>query len=409
MRAGSGGLADRWRAGLLILAFGLALPVGYAGPLGFVPLAGAAGLLALPVLWTRGRAAWLIAPLLALCLWAAISMGWSPAARGLGVIDDYAELESLTALKLVLQLAAYAAVVLAADALSPRAARAALAVLGFTVVMLTVAVFVEALTGAGFYQAIRVALDDPIRPDLAAKNVGQAAFVVAALFWPAALALIRFDSRAAALVGATALLATMGALMFGAFAPALAIVAGLAVYALVAAAPRVGALLCALGSVGFTLAAPFLLGAIRLPPGIPESWTARLNIWTFSAERVLERPWFGWGLDASRTFGPAVPLHPHGAALQAWLELGLVGAAILAVFWGAVFWFASIAAEDDRPAGAAWAATATSYYVIGSLSFGVWQEWWLALGAIAFAAALALRRAWPAEARREDLAPLQAL
>jgi hypothetical protein len=38
---------------------------------------------------------------------------------------------------------------------------------------------------------------------------------------------------------------------------------------------------------------------------------------------------------------------------------------------------------ENRRDGAMAAATLTAYVMIGGLSFGVWQEWWLALGVIA--------------------------
>ena len=84
---------------------------------------------------------------------------------------------------------------------------------------------------------------------------------------------------------------------------------------------------------------------------------ARVAIWRFTTERVVERPWLGWGMDASRMWPGVIPLHPHNAALQVWLELGVVGAAC--------------------------AAVAIAYLTIGALSFGVWQEWWLGLGVLA--------------------------
>ena len=52
-------------------------------------------------------------------------------------------------------------------------------------------------------------------------------------------------------------------------------------------------------------------------------------------------------------------------------------------------------ARKDRSLGAAAAASATAYLVIGGLSFGVWQEWWLALGALAAAVVT-----WSATVRR---------
>ena len=90
-----------------------------------------------------------------------------------------------------------------------------------------------------------------------------------------------------------------------------------------------------------------------------------------------------WGIDASRTFGLAIPLHTHNAALQLWLELGSVGAALAAAFFAWIVYRIVAWTGVNRRDGAMAAATLVSYLVIGGLSFGIWQEWWLALGAIA--------------------------
>jgi O-antigen ligase len=114
----------------------------------------------------------------------------------------------------------------------------------------------------------------------------------------------------------------------------------------------------------------------------PPSWDARLNIWAFAANQIVAHPLRGWGIDASRIFGEAIPLHTHDAALQLWLELGALGAALAAAFlawvlYGIVAWTGA-----NRRDGAMAAASLTAYVMIGGLSFGVWQEWWLALGVI---------------------------
>jgi hypothetical protein len=53
------------------------------------------------------------------------------------------------------------------------------------------------------------------------------------------------------------------------------------------------------------------------------------------------------------------------------------------------------------------AGALVSYLVIGALSFGVWQEWWLGLGALTLIAC-GLARAAPAPAWSEldELTPL---
>jgi O-antigen ligase len=128
---------------------------------------------------------------------------------------------------------------------------------------------------------------------------------------------------------------------------------------------------------------------------LPGSTHHRLVIWRFTAERIAERPFLGWGFDGSRSVPggdedlgvgeTALPLHPHNAALQWWLELGLPGAAI-----GAAFLLALVRAIvrdlPDRPSAAAALGLLVSGTVVANVSYGIWQGWWLA--ALALSAAL---------------------
>ena len=71
----------------------------------------------------------------------------------------------------------------------------------------------------------------------------------------------------------------------------------------------------------------------------------RRVIWSFSKQKILERPLFGHGIFSSRDIGdqykildnvnqilPAIPLHPHNNILQIWLELGVVGIILFYIF-----------------------------------------------------------------------------
>ena len=74
----------------------------------------------------------------------------------------------------------------------------------------------------------------------------------------------------------------------------------------------------------------------------------------------------------------ALPLHPHNAVLQVWLELGGVGVAL--GFGPLIFaiWHAfRNPAWRTRPVQAMIAATAAAAVSIGLISFGIWQEWFL--------------------------------
>jgi exopolysaccharide production protein ExoQ len=124
------------------------------------------------------------------------------------------------------------------------------------------------------------------------------------------------------------------------------------------------------------------------------SFLHRLAIWDFSSERLLAHPIIGWGLGTSRSLGAedlvqvsdapellaraveALPLHPHSALLQAWLELGIVGALLLAT----LFLFPLISTSrylKGRFERSAVLAIVAATFINAQLSFGIWQGWWL--------------------------------
>jgi O-antigen ligase len=185
--------------------------------------------------------------------------------------------------------------------------------------------------------------------------------------------------------------------VFGYDAPALALVAagvaGLAVWRWPMVAPRV----LAAGVALYYLGMPVLIWGLQGAGGLEAlkskmslSWALRLGYWDHAAAWIADHPLRGWGLEASRMFSPGIQLHPHDAALQIWLELGLIGAVAAAVFWAAVF--VRLSRPQRDPATAAAAASAVAYTIFAAVSFGVWQEWWLALGALVAACATAVIR-----------------
>jgi exopolysaccharide production protein ExoQ len=129
---------------------------------------------------------------------------------------------------------------------------------------------------------------------------------------------------------------------------------------------------------------------------LPNSATSRLIIWQFAAQHIFEKPFFGWGMNMARKIPDSgekytlkvvtptgknivlfresyMPLHPHNAALQIWLELGAVGALIVAVF-GWLF----IRKLENMHTDPVIFGVVISILAFNFISFGAWQSWWIA-------------------------------
>lgn len=401
-----------WLSGVAIFVAVMTPLLAYLAPLGFAPLLALAGLLALPGLRLTRAAAPPLLILVALAVWAAVSMSWSPYAMELSKLKGYGDIESVTALKLFLQLATYGAAVVALRGLSDAGARRAATVLAYGMTVLATVAALDSLTGAAIYQKLHLATGQAIRPDVAMVKVSLSTYILALLFWPAALVLSRLSRPGLIWLMAVGTLVT--SVVCSSDACIVALAAGGLVWLLVYFTGQTAAKVL----VGL-VAAPFVLAPLAVLVGVqtgvvawlhrlvPASWDARLNIWTFAADHVQAHPFRGWGLDASRTFGPAIPLHTHNAQMQLWLELGAIGAALAGVFFCWLAYGVVRLSQRSRSEAAMAAAALVGYLVIGGLSFGVWQEWWLGLGALTLIAC-GLARAFdePQWTSLDELAPL---
>jgi O-antigen ligase len=263
----------------------------------------------------------------------------------------------------------------------------ALVVLAWGIAALGVVLAVEAATGGEIYWRLHEAYYEPIRRDLAGKNLGQSCFVLA-LLWPLAAAGGRRAGAPIWLALPMILGLVAGSIAFKADAPiialGLALVLGLAALRWPTGTPRaVGA---AAAVLYLTMPVLFLavrsgLAAGHLAIDLPRSYAMRVGYWGHAFDWIVERPIRGWGLDASRAFSPGIQLHPHNGPLQVWLELGVLGALAAAAVW----WLALAKLARPKPdlACAAAVASACAYLLFGGVNFGVWQEWWLALAALA--------------------------
>lgn len=160
--------------------------------------------------------------------------------------------------------------------------------------------------------------------------------------------------------------------------------------------PRLTLSAVALGFAVTMLLAPVTgrLVDANLPPALHEKLAGshtreRTDIWLSFGEAIQARPLLGSGFGTAATLdrhpvarevSPPHRLmlaagHPHSAPMQAWVETGAVGAALLA-FAGFAFLYRlrHLPARDLAPR----LALAASAFAVASVAHGAWQGWWIA-------------------------------
>jgi len=401
-------------SGAALLIPGLAM----IAPLGIAPLLAilAAGLL---VIEPR-RSAVLAQPLsglavlmAALALWGALSALWS-------IVPAHSLFEALRfALLAAAGLIAVAAGLTLDGAGRARVGRASVAGFVLGVLILAVELFGDF--------TIRRAVSSVVRDSIQLSVLDRGAIVLTLACWVPILYLAERRRAMFALLVFLAALVAVDRLMslsavFGLVSAAFAFVLGWW-------RPRLTATLIAGGFVALTVALPFcaptreaVLSLSDTAPWLRTSAHHRLVIWRFATDRIAEKPLLGWGMDASREMpggktsvreymqlpdslplsGTVMPLHPHDAILQWFLELGIAGALMGAAIVIYAAWLAGFAGAAPRPARAAGLAVIGGALPPLLLSFGVWQAWWLS--ALFLAAALVVAANAPSSVAETSIA-----
>lgn len=188
---------------------------------------------------------------------------------------------------------------------------------------------------------------------------------------------------------------------------AFAFCVGLAAAALCTILPRILRRAIVLLSVVVGFAMPLLivwLGGVAkplltLPFLAAGSSEDRMRIWESYLALVREKPVFGWGIEASRNFDPALlsravnpdalvfSNHPHNAFLQVWTDLGGVGAALYCLLLALVGWRIEGCQSITRPLLYGLFA---AFITAAAISHGAFQSWWMGSIAVLFAAVVAL-------------------
>lgn len=236
------------------------------------------------------------------------------------------------------------------------------------------------------------------------NRMNRGATALAILVWPAAAALAGRlpEARRWAVLLLPAAIAVLLS-FFVSTAALVGCVIGLVVALMTLAAPRLAGR-ALLAAVAILLLVMPLVAQNLADRGWADDETLDLSlrhrvfIWNFTAEEAAKRPFTGWGLDASRDLASnderfdaahsALPLHPHNAALQIWVELGAIG-----VLLGGTLLLLVLARQRREPplAAALDGGLAASFLAIGFISYGIWQYHWLVVPL----AAAALMRVTP--------------
>jgi O-antigen ligase len=144
--------------------------------------------------------------------------------------------------------------------------------------------------------------------------------------------------------------------------------------------------------LGFVLVIPldFLVfkAGLHEAEWLPKSARARIIIWEYTAERVLEKPWLGIGADSTPimkakaetppeqpkgfVFRRTTGQHAHNLFLQTWYELGVFGVILVAIAGAAAALRILFLPVVAQPFGA---AAFTMFAVIAAFAWGMWQVW----------------------------------
>ena len=222
-------------------------------------------------------------------------------------------------------------------------------------------------------------------------QLNQGADTLSIMVLPASAALVQRGRVVLGLLLAVVILAVISSLVGTAAKTALG--AGILLAPLLYVWPRAAARAAAIVCVLIIITAPLTFARVarleavtETAEGVKFSAWHRLMIWSFAGDRIAERPLAGWGLDSSRAIPGGdepiyqgrvwLPLHPHNAPVQLWLELGVPGAALFALLL-AWLWLRIAAAPWPRLFAAAAGAGLTSAVIAAMGAYGIWQEWWI--------------------------------
>src|SRR3990167_10713127 len=106
--------------------------------------------------------------------------------------------------------------------------------------------------------------------------------------------------------------------------------------------------------------------------------------WEYYSKKFFEKPLLGWGVESSRHLYTESEIvenycnltHPHNSSLQAYVELGLVGGIIFALFFASLFWLVEKHVKD-RFSVAVCNATLITAFIELEITHNLWHNYWI--------------------------------
>ena len=222
------------------------------------------------------------------------------------------------------------------------------------------------------------------------NRLNRGASAMAMMVWPAAVILWRRGAVAAALVFVTGVGVILGFLASGAAVLGMAAAGATALLAL--SHRKAGHWILMVATVVALAGSGLAAKEIHRRGWENADWLVfsaqhRVQIWNYVAGLVEQKPLTGWGFDSARAFNEdrvpsekgdwqLLPLHPHNAPLQVWLELGAIGVAIVAVL---LVLLIRRVAQLPRPEQLCSQALFVGTLAISCTAYGLWQNQWLAM------------------------------
>lgn len=376
VRAAPAMAARAAQAGFLLLV--LALPVAMMTYRSLPLTMAAAAACFLVAHKADGGVAWrtdrlLTAAVAALFAVAAVTLAWTPEKRdAVEVLAVHVGLPVLLGLWL-------------AGLPRPRIPDTRLVLLPAGLILAAAILFIEMRSGLVLHRLARANMNP--------SKMNQATVVAVLWLWPIAL----MAARTAGRIAAGVLVVGVSVAVFASESETakLALIVGLAAGAVFLLRWRWLVTALAVAVALFVMMQPFwptildnVLGPSALDALQQGHARERLVIWRSFATAVGMKPILGFGFDSSGTigFGPLLELfpealrvgirdsHPHNMALQVWVELGVVGAALAAF---ALSRATLLIGRHSPAARAAAAATVGSALLVAAVGYGAWQAWWV--------------------------------